>query len=206
MRSFAAVCCLAVWLIAVLPGSAAAAPPAAVAEDKAQVLEQKAAEQGREASVPSDQAITRSEVQAVDPKGEAALDDAITCLARTLYWEAKGGEAADMQGVASVVMNRLGHEGFPGTVCEVVKQGIKERTCQFSWWCDGRSDDVEEPVQYTVAKEIARKALNQQLTDRTDGAMYFHDRHVHPAWAKAYRKTAESSKFIFYKPRDGEAR
>lgn len=117
------------------------------------MLEQKAAEQGREASVPSDQAITRSEVQAVDPKGEAALDDAITCLARTLYWEAKGGEAADMQGVASVVMNRLGHEGFPGTVCEVVKQGIKERTCQFSWWCDGRSDDVEEPVQYTVARK-----------------------------------------------------
>ena len=28
-----------------------------------------------------------------------------------------------MESVASVVMNRLGHDGFPNTVCEVVKQG-----------------------------------------------------------------------------------
>lgn len=206
MRSFAALSCFAVLFIAVQPSLSRAAPPAAVAEDKAQVLEQKAAEQGDAATVPKDQAITRTEVQAVDPKGAASLDDAITCLSRTIYWESKGGAAADMEGVASVVMNRLGHDGFPKTVCEVVKQGVKERTCQFSWWCDGRSDDVEEPVQYTLAKEIARKALNQQLNDSTRGALYFHDRNVHPDWAKAYVKTAETAKFLFYKPRSGDAR
>lgn len=206
MRSFAALSCFAVLFIAVQPGLSWAAPPAAVAEDKAQVLEQKAAEQGDAATVPNNQAITRTEVQAVDPKGAASLDDAITCLARTIYWESKGGAAPDMEGVASVVMNRLGHDGFPKTVCDVVKQGIKERTCQFSWWCDGRSDDVEEPVQYTLAKEIARKALNQQLNDSTRGALYFHDRNVRPAWAKAYMKTSETAKFLFYKPRSGDAR
>ena len=207
MRSFAAVYRCVVLLIALQAGvAAAAAPAAAVAEDKAEVLEHKAAEQGDAATVPKGEAITRTEVQAVDPKGAASLDDAITCLSRTIYWESKGGAAADMEGVASVVMNRLGHEGFPDTVCDVVKQGVKERTCQFSWWCDGRSDDVEEPVQYTLAKEIARKALNQQLSDRTRGAMYFHDRNVSPAWAKAYVKTTETPRFLFYKPRGGEAR
>jgi spore germination cell wall hydrolase CwlJ-like protein len=177
-----------------------------VAEEKAQVLEQKAAEKGSEVPVPKSETITTSEAQAVDPAGSAPLDDAITCLARSIYWEAKGKAAADMEGVASVVMNRLGHEGFPDTVCAVVKQGSEKHACQFSWWCDGRADQVKEDDEYALAKEIARKALNKQLTDRTQGALYFHDRTVKPDWAKEYIKTGETSKFLFYKPGGGTAK
>ncbi|MDY7564986.1 cell wall hydrolase [Pseudomonas sp. RTC3] len=176
------------------------------AVDKAQVLEQKAAEKGSATPAPKAEAITQPEAQAVDPVGKAPLDDAITCLARSVYWEAKGGASADMEAVASVVMNRLGHEGFPDTVCAVVKQGSEKHACQFSWWCDGRSDQVEEDAPYAIAKEIARKALNQELTDRTHGAMYFHGKNVSPDWAKDYIKTAETGKFLFYKPHDGTAR
>jgi spore germination cell wall hydrolase CwlJ-like protein len=176
-----------------------------VAENKAEVLEQKAAEKGADVPVPKSEAITTSEVQAVDPAGASPLDDAITCLARSIYWEAKGKSAADMEAVASVVMNRLGHEGFPDTVCAVVKQGSETKNCQFSWWCDGRSDQVQEEAQYAIAKEIARKALNKQLNDRTNGAMYFHDRNVKPDWASKYIKTTETSMFLFYKPKGGEA-
>jgi spore germination cell wall hydrolase CwlJ-like protein len=175
------------------------------AENKAEVLEQKAAEKGADVPVPKSEAITTSEVQAVDPAGASPLDDAITCLARSIYWEAKGKSSADMEAVASVVMNRLGHEGFPDTVCAVVKQGSETKNCQFSWWCDGRSDQVQEETQYTIAKEIARKALNKQLNDRTHGAMYFHDRNVNPDWASKYIKTTETSMFLFYKPKGGEA-
>lgn len=176
------------------------------AEDKAQVLEQKAVENGNEKPVPKSEAITASEAQAVDPAGAAPLDDTITCLARSIYWETKGGAVVEMETVASVVMNRLGHEGFPDTVCAVVKQGSETHACQFSWWCDGRSDQVKEDDQYALATEVARKALNKQLTDRTHGALYFHDRSVKPAWAKEYIKTVETPNFIFYKPHDGTAR
>lgn len=179
--------------------------PVAV-EGKAQVLEEKAADKDGAAPLPRVETITPAEVQVVDPAGTAPLDDAITCLSRTIYWEAKGIGAADMEGVANVVMNRLGHEGFPDTVCAVVKQGVETRTCQFSWWCDGRPDQVEEEAPYATAKEIARKALNQQLRDRTRGALYFHDRTVKPEWARVYVKTAETRKFLFYKPRGGTAR
>lgn len=175
------------------------------AENKAEVLEQKAAEKGADVPVPRSEAITTSEVQAVDPAGASPLDDAITCLARSIYWEAKGKSSADMEAVASVVMNRLGHEGFPDTVCAVVKQGSETKNCQFSWWCDGRSDQVQEETQYMIAKEIARKALNKQLNDRTNGAMYFHDRNVNPDWTSKYIKTTETSMFLFYKPKGGEA-
>jgi spore germination cell wall hydrolase CwlJ-like protein len=177
-----------------------------VAEDKAQVLEQKAAEKGSEVPIPKSETITTSEVQAVDPAGTAPLEDAITCLARSIYWEAKGVTDADMEGVAGVVMNRLGHEGFPDTVCGVVKQGSEKHACQFSWWCDGRADQVKEDDEYALAKEIARKALNKQLTDRTHGALYFHDKTVKPDWAKQYIKTGETPKFLFYKPGGGTAK
>ncbi|MDD2090601.1 cell wall hydrolase [Pseudomonas guariconensis] len=186
------------------PLHAADSPKAAVAEDKAQVLEEKVVE---DAPPPKKkETLTPGEVKAVDPAGQAPLDDSITCLARTIYWESKGANAQDMSAVASVVLNRLGHEGFPDTICGVVKQGVETKACQFSWWCDGRPDQVEEEQRYAVAKEIARKALNQQLKDPTGGALYFHDRTVRPQWAKAYRKTAETTHFLFYRPNQALAR
>ncbi|MGJ7514958.1 cell wall hydrolase [Pseudomonas baetica] len=177
-----------------------------VAEDKAEVLEQKAAQNPSPAPAPKSEAITQPEVQAVDPAGKAPLDDAITCMARSIYWEAKGKDAADMEAVASVVMNRLGHDGFPDTVCGVVKQGSETKSCQFSWWCDGKSDSVQEEVPYAMAKEIARKALNKQLPDRTRGALYFHDRTVKPDWSREYIHTVDIGLFRFYKPHGGDAK
>ncbi|AVD83007.1 cell wall hydrolase [Pseudomonas sp. SWI6] len=186
------------------PLHAADSTKAAVAEDKAEALEEKVVE---DAPPPKkSETLTPSEVKAVDPAGQSPMDDSITCLARTIYWEAKGATDEDMSAVASVVLNRLGHEGFPDSICAVVKQGVETKSCQFSWWCDGRPDQVEEEQRYTIAKEIARRALNQQLKDPTGGALYFHDRNVHPEWAKAYRKTAETQHFLFYKPNQALAR
>lgn len=178
----------------------------AATEQKAEALEQRAAAGGdNTAPSPSDR-IGMQEAQAVDPHGMERMDDAITCLARTIYWEARGEKSAGMEAVASVVMNRLGHEGFPNTVCGVVRQGNEQGACQFSWWCDGRSDQAKEDESYATAKEIARKALNLQLGDRTAGALYFHHRDVTPGWSAEYAKTAGIGDFVFYKPRGGDVR
>ncbi|MGR3991904.1 cell wall hydrolase [Pseudomonas sp. 1121_17] len=203
MRASAIIFALFMALLAG-PTLAADAPTAAVAEDKAEALEKKVV---NDAPPPKkNEALTSGEVMAVDPNGQAPMDDSITCLARTIYWEAKQADAKDMSAVASVVLNRLGQDGFPDTICGVVKQGVESKSCQFSWWCDGRPDQVEEKDRYDIAKEIARKALNQQLKDTTNGALYFHDRSARPAWAKAYRKTAETRLFLFYKPNPALAR
>ncbi|WP_426204350.1 cell wall hydrolase [Pseudomonas sp. TWP3-1] len=206
MRLNGFLVCLALTLLTGAASATDQAPIKARAEEKAQVLEEKAADKPDAPPAAKSEAITPKEVQAVDPAGTAPLDDPITCLARSIYWEAKGRNTPEMEAVASVVMNRLGHDGFPGTVCEVVKQGSETRSCQFSWWCDGRSDQVKEDAEYTLAKKIAGKALNRQLKDRTRGALYFHDRNVHPSWAGEYTKTAETGKFLFYKPKNGDAR
>lgn len=193
-------------VIMLLMGRAFAAEERAEnAESKAEVLEQKAGSEGNKTPPAPSEIITKPEAQAVDPAGEEPLDDAITCLARSIYWEARSEETAGIEAIANVVMNRLGHEGFPDKVCDVVKQGSEQGACQFSWWCDGNSDEAEEDEAYAVAKEIARKALNGQLPDRTNGAMYFHHKKVSPDWSDEYIKTVQVGDHIFYKPRHGEA-
>ncbi|SFL30389.1 Cell Wall Hydrolase [Nitrosomonas aestuarii] len=168
-------------------------------ERKAEILEQKAAtSDGKHPA--SAKIITRPEARMVDPDGEEPLDDALSCLARSIYWEARSEGIAGMQAIANVVMNRLGHEDFFDTICDVVMQGGEQGVCHFSWWCDGRSDDALEEKSYALAKEIARKALNQQLSDMTDGALYFHHHTAIPDWASEFIKTVKIGEHIFYKP------
>ena len=69
-----------------------------------------------------------------------------------------------------------------------------------------RSPQAKEDESYATVTEIARKALNLQLRDRTGGALYFHQRNATPGWAAEYTKTVEIGEFRFYKPRGGEAR
>jgi spore germination cell wall hydrolase CwlJ-like protein len=197
--------CVAIVVLAGCEPTEVDKSPAAT-EKKAEALEQNAAADGDNTAPSRSEIIGKPEAQSVDPDGRERLDDAITCLARTIYWEARGEKAASMEAVASVVMNRLGHEGFPNTVCAVVRHGNEQGACQFSWWCDGRSDQAKEDESYATAKEITRRALNLQLMDRTGGALYFHHRHVTPGWSREYRKTAEIGEFVFYKPRGGDAR
>lgn len=179
---------------------------ASMAKEKAEILEKKVSDNDSETPPKPAEIITKHQVRAVDPSGEEPLEDVITCLARSIYWEANRTDDAEMEAIASVVLNRLGHEGFPSTICEIVKQGQEQGACQFSWWCDGRLDDAQEEKAYSRAKEISRKALNQQLQDPTDGAMYFHNRKVTPDWSSEYIKTAKIGEHIFYKPADGKAK
>jgi spore germination cell wall hydrolase CwlJ-like protein len=206
MRQIWAATFLTTFLLVGLANATDQAQKEETAKGKAEVLEEKASAEGTKTVPSPSEIITKPEAQAVDPVGEEPLDDAITCLSRTIYWETRGEGAAGMEAVANVVMNRLGHEGFPNTICEVVRQGREQGACQFSWWCDGRSDDAEEDKSYAIAKEIARKALNRQLTDRTGGALYFHQRKVTPNWSNEYIRTVEVGEHVFYKPDDGKAK
>jgi spore germination cell wall hydrolase CwlJ-like protein len=206
MRQIWVATCLAtILLISLRVIAADQAQQAETAESKAKVLELETATGDKEAPTSPPDAITKPEAQAADPAGDKPLDDAITCLSRTIYWESMGETAASMEAVANVVMNRLEQEGFPKTICEVVTQGREQGACQFSWWCDGRMDDAEDEESYAIAKEIARNALNRQLPDRTGGALYFHHGEATDDWTAEYMKTVEVGKFSFYKPHGGAA-
>ena len=206
MRQIWAAICLTTFLLVGLANAADQTQKEEAAKGKAEVLEEKASAEGSKMLPTQAEIITKSQAQSVDPTGEEPLDDAITCLARSIYWEANRKDFDEMEAIAHVVMNRLGHKGFPNTICGVVKQGHEQGACQFSWWCDGRPDEAREEEPYSHAKEIARKALNRQLKDRSGGALYFHHRKVTPYWSNEYIRTVEVGEHVFYKPAGGKAK
>jgi len=133
------------------------------------------------------------------PDGVGPLDDPLTCLARTAYWEAKGEGVEGMTAVVHVVLNRARSKRFPSEICTVVTQGGPKGPCQFSWYCDGRGDTPREPAAYAVAHEVAWRALKGESKDPTRGATMFHNYTVRPVWATADRRTATIGNHTFYR-------
>lgn len=88
----------------------------------------------------------------------------IYCLAANSYFEARGEPFDGKIAVAQVVMNRVKSSKYPNTICGVITEGpvreswktkkdltlpAEERKyyavrdkCQFSWYCDGKSDNI----------------------------------------------------------------
>ncbi len=87
----------------------------------------------------------------------------IGCLALTIYHEARGESELGKLAVGHVVMNRTRSALFPASVCAVVWQGGQQlHRCQFSWWCDGRSD---RPKDQAALRESLRLADWRSITD-----------------------------------------
>ncbi len=141
------------------------------------------------------------------------LETAFICLALNTYHEAKNQSTVGQIATAQVVMNRVEDSRFPNTVCEVVKQGptrpswedpnkeypIKHR-CQFSWYCDGKSDVPKNEKAWRKAQDVAFLVLyNKIQLDVTEGATHYHATYVKPAWAKTKKRTTRIEKHIFYR-------
>ena len=145
------------------------------------------------------------------------------CLAENVYHEARNQGTAGWLAVAAVTMNRVIDNRFPNTICEVVFQAetkeswktkgkkdilaaerifnpIRHR-CQFSWYCDGKSDDINNVSIYMEIMQFSRLILTSQVMmfDITDGATFYHADSITPSWAKSKIKTIEIGDHIFYR-------
>ena len=141
-------------------------------------------------------------------------DDQIECLAKNMYFEARNQGTAGILAVTAVVLNRVNDSRFPDTICEVVKQAltrvswlnknkrypIKNR-CQFSWYCDGKSDVPKNKELYNNLEGWATSILSGEIDfiDITDGATFYHADYVQPSWAKTKTRTVEIEDHIFYR-------
>ena len=139
------------------------------------------------------------------------LETAFICLALNTYHEAKNQSLVGQ--IAEVVMNRVADDRYPNTVCEVVKQGyivllegnpekeypIRHR-CQFSWYCDGKSDVPKNDKAWRKAQDVAFLVLYNKINlDVTEGATHYHATYVRPAWARTKTRTTRIEKHIFYR-------
>lgn len=147
------------------------------------------------------------------------------CLAQNIYWESSVDNLAGQAAVADVVLNRVEDMRWPNTICDVVKEGpvreswktkkdpnlpdreriynpIRNR-CQFSWYCDGRSENVmtpEENPKWRLAQEIAYKMIHYgYLRGISEGATHYHATYVSPAWSKQYTLIGRIGLHIFYR-------
>ena len=145
-----------------------------------------------------------------------SLHKQIICMADNIYWEARNQPVKGMWAVALVTDNRVGDPRFPNSHCEVIKQGptskwwyekhgkvvpIRHR-CQFSWYCDGKSDEIPlyDIDVYRIALAIAQKVFfGSYSKDITNGATHYHADYVFPAWRKQKTKTLVVANHIFYR-------
>ena len=143
----------------------------------------------------------------------SSWDPEISCMAINIYHEARDQSIAGQIAVGQVTMNRVRDKRFPDTICEVVMEGphrpswkgtgemipIRNR-CQFSWYCDGKSDKIYNQKAYEEIYDISEMIVKNTLkVDITSGATHYHAYYVSPAWAKTKKRTAKIEDHIFYK-------
>ena len=140
----------------------------------------------------------------------------ITCLAKNMYFEARSEGIAGVVATTQVVYNRVNSKEYPNTICEVIEQAkisqwwLKEKgiikpiknKCQFSWFCDGYSDEPKDDKTYSELFELAEQFINGEhegMIDITGGALWYHADYVHPRWANHLEVTTKVGRHIFYK-------
>lgn len=149
----------------------------------------------------------------------------LECLAKNIYFESNNQSKVGMIAVARVVMNRVLDTRFPNNVCDVIYEGpVKEswktkqdpslpeedRTyfprkhkCQFSWYCDGKPDDIpsrENNIAWRTAEDIAYQILvNDMYKGIVEGATHYHADYVNPAWNQTITLITHIDDHIFYR-------
>ena len=132
----------------------------------------------------------------------------LACMATAIYFEARGEPMVGQVAVAQVIMARVNDERYPNTICEVVKQGyyyswnpeipIPDK-CQFSFWCDGKPENIKDEDAYFWATEVAQAVMVGTLYDTTQGATHYHAYYVQPSWSKKFTQTVRINDHIFYR-------
>jgi spore germination cell wall hydrolase CwlJ-like protein len=128
-----------------------------------------------------------------------AGDEQWDCLRKALYFEARGESIQGEFAVAEVILNRVDSPDYPKTVCAVV-QARGSGQCAFSYRCDGISDVMREPGAADRAGRIARVMLDGAARPLTNGATYFHTRHVRPNWGAVIQTAAIGDHLFFRNP------
>ncbi len=113
------------------------------------------------------------------------------CLAKNIYYEARGEPLAGKLAVAQVTLNRVESNLFGNTICKVVYQ-----KGQFSW--TKKPNKIKNDESWKQALRIAESAVNNGIALANFDALYFHSKSIKPRWANQKRKLAKIGQHLFY--------
>jgi hypothetical protein len=154
---------------------------------------------------------TGAHSDAFDPLGPAAhafteagsgLDKAraLQCMTMALYYEAANEPTDGQRAVAQVILNRVAHPSYPGSVCGVIFQGSERRTgCQFSFTCDGSLTRQPARASWNRARGVAAAALAGYVFKPVGLATHYHATYVLPYWASSLENVGTIGLHTFYK-------
>ena len=117
----------------------------------------------------------------------------LACLARNVYFEARGEPEAGQYAVAEVTMNRKASGIYPPTVCGVVYE-----KSAFSWTSYGTLPEPSGEA-WARAQEIAEDVYYGRHQQVLNGALFFHATYVKPEWAAERRRIARIGNHVYYK-------
>ena len=135
-------------------------------------------------------------------RGATATDTARAhyCLTAALYYEAASESDDGMRGVAQVVLNRVRHPSFPGSVCGVVFQGSQRAiVCQFTFACDGAMARQPSRANWSRASRIAAEALAGRTFPAVGLATHYHTQAIWPSWGRSLVMTNIVGAHIFHR-------
>ncbi len=130
------------------------------------------------------------------------------CLSRAIFYEAGHEPVRGQLAVAEVIVNRVNHNLYPNTICDVIYEGSERRTgCQFSFTCDGAEDRAPRGRAWERSQAVARHVMLGLAPSVTNGATHYHADYVSPYWAPQLVHTDTIGTHIFYRfpKRDGRA-
>ena len=74
--------------------------------------------------------------------------------------------------------------------------------CQFSYYCDGRSDRTDRWARTKTWQDVLKATIYLTALSNinvTSGATHYHASYVNPVWSKYLRKTVQIQDHVFYK-------
>lgn len=153
-------------------------------------------------SVASAHSINNNTYIAIDKNEEQ-----IQCLARNIYFETRAVTLSAAMSVTDVVLNRVDSSQYPNTPCKVVHQGLKDdngnmlrNKCQFSWYCDGKSDKPKDKSAWKRSLKFASDMYNfNYYRGLTEGSTHYHATYVQPFWAPSLDRVDQIGPHIFYR-------
>jgi spore germination cell wall hydrolase CwlJ-like protein len=127
----------------------------------------------------------------------------LLCLARNIYFEARGEPVAGQYAVAEVTMNRRASRRYPNTVCAVVYEKnwdpLRKRFVGAFSWTEFDALPHPKGEEWQRALAIAESVYYGRYTPALAGATHFHASYIKPDWAGEKKRVAKIGRHIFYK-------
>ena len=129
--------------------------------------------------------------------------ESLTCLAKNVYFEARGEPIAGQYAVAEVTMNRKASGLYPKTVCGVVYQQnwdpVRGRYVGAFSWTEFNTLPDPTGYEWQRAWAIAEAVYYHRYTPTLRGALHFHATYIKPEWAKERQRVSRIGRHVFYK-------